>query len=145
MATGIAGKALLEELISLAAAFGNTLLERRRKTCQSLVGPQHGPIGPDDADPFAESIEDFDGLLGDCGSLQGEKIESLGQNSIKFLLFEKVQRIADRFSTSQIETVRQSLQEAIVSLTSAAEDQQSTLACLLLRHPNYSNPTTWVL
>jgi len=51
-----------------------------------LVHPATAPLAVDDADAFADGVENQVGLLGDQGAFEGEKIAGIGEDGVEVVV-----------------------------------------------------------
>ena len=87
---------LAEELERVLAGAADFLVHPRRPRLHLLVHPVAAALAVDDADAFADRVEDQVGLLADERTFEREEVGRVGEDRIEVVVPEGFDRLIDR-------------------------------------------------
>ena len=93
---GLRGNLLAENLERFLARPADLLMHPRRPRLHLLVHPVAAALAIDDANPFADRVENQIGLLGNQGPLEGKEIGRVGKDGGKLIVTKGVDRFVNR-------------------------------------------------
>ena len=93
---GLRGDLLAEELEGFLARAADLFVHPRRPGLHLLVHPVTAALAVDDADAFADRVEDQVGLLGDQGTFERKEVGGVGEDGGELIVAEGFDRFVDR-------------------------------------------------
>ena len=86
---------LFEELESFLAGAADAFVYVARPRLHLLVHPVTAGVPVDDADAFADRVQDELGLLGDERTLEGKEVAGVGEDGVELVVAEGFDRVVD--------------------------------------------------
>ena len=86
---------LFEELEGFLAGAADAFVYVARPRLHLLVHPVAAGVAVDDADAFADRVEDELGLLGDECPFEGEEVAGVGEDGVELVVAEGFDRVVD--------------------------------------------------
>ena len=84
-----------EQLEGFLTRAADLLVHPRWPGLHLLVHPVTAALAVDDADAFADRVEDQVGLLGDEGTFEGKEIGGVGEDGVEMVVAEGLDRLVD--------------------------------------------------
>src|SRR5688500_1543518 len=109
----------------------------RRPGLHLLIHPVTAPLAVDDADAFADGVEDEVRLLGDQRPLKGKKISRVGKNSGKVVSAEGLDGLVNRGHLHHLAVAAKCFDEWPVR-TGHAGEHEDFVSRLLQNSPAFS-------
>lgn len=123
-------ESFLEVETGILAVAGDVLLDHGAEVFHLLIGPEKGAIGSDNADSFADGVENGAGLLIDGGALEGQEIGGFGDDGAEIVVLELFESFVDVVDSDDLGVSSKMLQEFIGLGALSMEDQDFALADL---------------
>jgi len=130
---GTPAESFLEVKAGILTVSGYVLLNQGAEVFDLSIGPEDSAVGRDDADAFADRVENGAGLLIDGGSFEGQKIGGFREDGAKIVLFELLKSFIDVIDGHDLGELSEVLEQIMGPGVLSVEDQDFALANLLCR------------
>jgi hypothetical protein len=119
----LGGDLLAEQLEGALAGAADFFVHVRGPRRHPLVHPITAALAVDDADPFADRVEDEVSLLGDEGALEGEEVAGVGEDGVEVLVAEGLDRLVDGGDLDDVVPVAERVNRRGVALRMTRQHQ----------------------
>ena len=86
---------LFEKLEGFLTGAADAFVYVARPRLHLLVHPVTAGVPVDDADAFADRVQDELGLLGNKGPFEGEEVAGVGEDGVELVVAEGLNRVVD--------------------------------------------------